>query len=106
MVAPTTTDAPTTTPTTTAAPTTVPTTTAAPTANTCPDFGAVATTGGAICCPASCGSCGGSGCGSRPGGAAKCCTGDIPKDKICDGTNAPCYLDNGKIIQPNAILSL
>merc|ERR1711998_214520 len=29
--------------------------------------------GGNVCCPKSCGSCGGKGCSSRPGGASNCC---------------------------------
>ena len=29
--------------------------------------------GWSACCPATCGSCGGSGCGRRPGGSAHCC---------------------------------
>lgn len=32
---------------------------------------------GQACCAASCGTCGGSSCGSRPGGSSQCCTGAI-----------------------------
>merc|ERR1712205_206486 len=32
---------------------------------------------GSVCCEASCGACGGSGCGRRPGGASQCCAGSI-----------------------------
>ena len=32
---------------------------------------------GTPCCAASCGTCGGSGCSSRPGGADACCGGNI-----------------------------
>lgn len=33
--------------------------------------------GGDVCCASSCGACGGSGCGGRPGGGANCCVGAI-----------------------------
>jgi len=46
-----------------------------------------------VCCASSCGTCGGSGCGSRPGGAAACCVGHIEDaNQPCTGTNAPCVL--------------
>ena len=32
---------------------------------------------GTTCCAGSCGSCGGSGCGNRPGGGANCCVGTV-----------------------------
>lgn len=44
---------------------------------------------GTHCCAASCGSCGGSGCSSRPGGAYKCCTSKLTRtcndvyDTVC-----------------------
>jgi len=47
--------------------------------------------GSAICCPASCGKCGGAKCGDRPGGSAACCS-----DKVfalgskCSSNMAPC----------------
>ena len=47
------------------------------------------------CCAASCGSCGGSGCGSRPGGADSCCTQAITmKAPSCDETGGvgPCNI--------------
>ena len=28
---------------------------------------------GSVCCPSSCGQCGGAGCGDFPGGATQCC---------------------------------
>jgi hypothetical protein len=38
-----------------------------------------------VCCAASCGSCGGTGCNDRPGGGAACCGGTISKDgRSCD----------------------
>uniref|UniRef100_A0A7S0FVJ3 Uncharacterized protein n=1 Tax=Pyrodinium bahamense TaxID=73915 RepID=A0A7S0FVJ3_9DINO len=41
---------------------------------------------GKACCAASCGTCGGSGCGGRPGGGAKCCTGRINGGRACSTT--------------------
>ena len=57
---------------------------------------------GTHCCAASCGSCGGSGCSSRPGGASKCCTGQMTRpcndvyDTACyhGDTNALEYTDS------------
>eukprot|EP00565_Helicotheca_tamesis_P005063 CAMPEP_0185726972 /NCGR_PEP_ID=MMETSP1171-20130828/2787_1 /TAXON_ID=374046 /ORGANISM="Helicotheca tamensis, Strain CCMP826" /LENGTH=319 /DNA_ID=CAMNT_0028395423 /DNA_START=73 /DNA_END=1032 /DNA_ORIENTATION=+ len=44
-----------------------------------------------VCCANSCGSCGGSGCGSLPGGGSQCCTGPIIGDNnLCDNVDAPC----------------
>eukprot|EP00943_MAST-04B_sp_MAST-4B-sp1_P007733 g7733.t1 len=47
-----------------------------------------------VCCSNSCGSCGGIGCEKRPGGASKCCTGEIIKSKrICaNETDDGCVL--------------
>ena len=48
---------------------------------------------GKVCCAQSCGSCGGRGCGSLPGGSQSCCYGRVrDSTNICDGTtsNAPC----------------
>ena len=48
---------------------------------------------GDICCAASCGSCGGTGCGSRPGGASSCCTGSIrDSGRSCDAYEPPCVV--------------
>ena len=46
---------------------------------------------GAVCCPASCGLCGGSGCSSRPGGG-NCCSGNILRrpNNLCTTKPAPC----------------
>jgi len=42
--------------------------------------------GGRICCPRSCGTCGGSGCGGRPGGTNRCCAGRInERNRVCSG---------------------
>lgn len=48
---------------------------------------------GNICCAASCGSCGGSGCSSRTGGASSCCTSTIKSDgNSCDFNPPPCVM--------------
>lgn len=50
---------------------------------------------GDICCMDTCGSCGGSGCSSRNGGAEGCCTSTIRSSEVsCDDSSAPC------IVQP------
>ena len=49
--------------------------------------------GGTICCAASCGQCGGSGCQARPGGSAMCCSGRIRSSAVfCEdnGGVPPC----------------
>mmetsp|Transcript_96581 Transcript_96581/g.311901 ORF Transcript_96581/g.311901 Transcript_96581/m.311901 type:complete len:380 (-) Transcript_96581:35-1174(-) len=49
---------------------------------------------GDACCPRECGRCGGAGCDTRPGGAARCCGGSI--SVLCSGPTAlpPClYAD-------------
>merc|ERR1719162_111608 len=59
---------------------------------------------GPACCPASCGTCGGPGCGERPGGASACCNQMIvgedrpcanSADTQCMVPGNPPYLDNG-----------
>lgn len=47
---------------------------------------------GNVCCTASCGRCGGSGCNRLPGGAANCCTSVIRSSgRVCTGNiGAPC----------------
>jgi len=53
----------------------------------------VLTNSGNFCCKESCGSCGGSGCSSRPGGVAGCCVGHISRSgKTCDSNVAPCIM--------------
>ena len=49
-----------------------------------------------ICCSASCGTCGGRGCGSLPGGAPNCCAGYIQEaGELCSNTGeAPCIIDS------------
>ena len=48
---------------------------------------------GAFCCPLSCGTCGGAGCGARPGGSAMCCGGDIASsNRSCAAVGAPCSI--------------
>lgn len=49
--------------------------------------------GNAVCCANSCGSCGGSGCGSLPGGGGNCCTGailDSGRWCLSGDVSAPC----------------
>jgi len=49
---------------------------------------------GLACCAASCGKCGGTGCGSLPGGADSCCTGQIKQSgRTCQAVGPPCILD-------------
>jgi len=44
---------------------------------------------GRICCPSNCGTCGGSGCGRRPGGSTRCCANAINnRGNVCSGPNA------------------
>ncbi len=46
-----------------------------------------------VCCDAACGTCGGSGCGSRPGGASGCCASRILQDNLsCETNPAPCVM--------------
>lgn len=42
-----------------------------------------------LCCPASCGECGGDGCSSRPGGGENCCTSNM---KNADRDCSPCVV--------------
>ena len=55
----------------------------------CSAYNGIPNSSGSLCCARSCGTCGGSGCSSRPGGKTKCCAGEITK--TC-GLNqkAPC----------------
>jgi hypothetical protein len=49
---------------------------------------------GNVCCAAGCGTCGGNGCGSRPGGAASCCGGTITTAALsCRTHMPPCIVD-------------
>lgn len=48
---------------------------------------------GTNCCPLECGTCGGPGCGSRPGGADNCCSEAIQAAGVlCSGSAPPCIL--------------
>lgn len=63
--------------------------------------------GGDVCCVEKCGSCGGSGCGNRPGGAKRCCRSNIlSSGQSCRGGPAPCIIhpDDRSDIDP--IISL
>ena len=51
---------------------------------------------GNVCCAATCGQCGGSGCQNRPGGRAACCSGTVRDSAVrCqqNGGNPPCISD-------------
>lgn len=49
---------------------------------------------GNICCAASCGKCGGSGCGRREGGSSACCSGSVHRTgKSCLNNPPPCVVD-------------
>ena len=52
---------------------------------------------GSVCCPATCGKCGGDQCDKRPGGVTKCCTGGIKRTKkICESpTEVACEVPSG-----------
>ncbi|CAN0300536.1 unnamed protein product, partial [Laminaria digitata] len=47
-----------------------------------------------VCCESECGTCGGRGCGGRPGGADACCVGSITDSgMMCNVTMAaPCIV--------------
>ena len=58
---------------------------------------------GATCCAASCGTCGGNDCGSRPGGERACCGHAISESgRQCNEVNAPCVLDTSFQASPIA----
>jgi hypothetical protein len=49
---------------------------------------------GSACCAASCGECGGSGCGGRPGGGENCCSSGVwHSGRSCATHGPPCILD-------------
>lgn len=46
-----------------------------------------------VCCAASCGTCGGTGCASRPGGAGACCLGNVrAQGRSCAQFPPPCVV--------------
>jgi hypothetical protein len=52
---------------------------------------------GDVCCDAACGSCGGNGCGQRPGGGELCCVGAITRANVMCSDNGgvpPCLIDD------------
>ena len=52
--------------------------------------------GNDICCSSMCGTCGGTGCGSRPGGRDACCSGHIRDAAVAcsdNGGTGPCVMD-------------
>jgi hypothetical protein len=51
------------------------------------------------CCAASCGSCGGSGCSTRPGGSEACCVGTIEAAGVsCTESGPPCVMNDPQCI--------
>jgi hypothetical protein len=59
--------------------------------NACEDLGGLLEPNGLACCPASCGSCGGVDCASRPGGAQACCGDNIGEaNEVCG--HPPCLM--------------
>jgi len=54
---------------------------------------------GRVCCDAECGQCGGSGCGSRPGGGSRCCTSRVmSRGRQCsDGSDVDCLVAPGPV---------
>jgi len=62
---------------------------------------------GAACCAASCGSCGGAGCGGRPGGADQCCHGRITaQNRVCeDAADVACVVSNGQLTSGPPVLA-
>ena len=70
--------------------------------NKCEENGGVSSSDGAVCCSASCGTCGGAGCSGRTGGAWACCAGDIINNgKPCG--SPPCILSGIADARPNCM---
>jgi hypothetical protein len=54
---------------------------------------------GNVCCAASCGTCGGTGCSSRPGGTGACCTGAVWQSApSCTYSGPPCVLTDPQCV--------
>eukprot|EP00752_Nemacystus_decipiens_P017643 g15814.t1 len=53
-------------------------------------------TGKQVCCPLTCGACGGSGCGGREGGADSCCSSTIVDNAVLcsESGEAPCIIND------------
>merc|ERR1711934_415129 len=64
--------------------------------------------GASICCPKSCGSCGGSKCGDRPGGKEACCSDKVfASGKKCTDNKPPCVgVDTSETTQLDADAAL
>lgn len=61
---------------------------------------------GNTCCKIECGSCGGSGCGDRPGGESNCCSSYIKDaNKSCEDSVPPCMV-NGNLFFSDTVLDL
>lgn len=62
--------------------------------------------GGNVCCLARCGTCGGSGCSRRPGGASNCCGGAVLKSgRSCNEYPAPCIIEPQVATQPQVVVA-
>lgn len=65
----------------------------------CTQAGGVSAKDGIACCPKSCGLCGGSGCGSAPGGKENCCKGTVEGNgKDCKTQAAPCSVKDLQLV--------
>jgi len=56
----------------------------------CPTANSVMDSSGTKCCPSYCGTCGGYGCNTRPGGASNCCTSNITVSCSANNYQPPC----------------
>ena len=57
----------------------------------CADAGGILDKDGKVCCPKSCGACGGKGCAGLPGGKDNCCTKEVEGNgKDCSVSKPPC----------------
>jgi len=65
------------------------------------------TSGEDVCCAGSCGTCGGTGCSQRSGGAASCCVSTITASTnvTCGTGNPPCRLGNPVVSLQDSVFS-
>lgn len=69
------------------------------------DLGIIGTSsvGQNLCCPSTCGTCGGTGCGGFPGGSSNCCGGPILASEVsCDEDEAPCIISPASTPAPTS----
>lgn len=67
-------------------------------AKACELAGGITDATGLRCCSAACGTCGGTGCGEREGGAASCCTDNLDAANVLCG-DPPCLMESKQIAQ-------